>query len=236
VRLGRVVASVLLAPVAALALLEVALRVEGAVRTRATARPPDGTDVVLCVGDSHTRGLPDPDNVPCHLQRLLDAHALRPHRVVNLGVPGLTTGQLRARLPRWVDYYRPAVIVFWGGVNNGWRQTEPPWRRRAIARLGDHSRAVQILRLIHFFGGLRFTRLETDGFEATDWRGIHAVWRMDFAGAREDLNTEPGEALPADVVEATTRDDLGAMMTSARARGIRMYGLTYELPAPTSAP
>ena len=218
----------LVAPFAALALLEVALRLEGAVRTSATARPPDGTPVVLCVGDSHTRGLADPDNYPFHLQRLLDEHATRPYRVVNLGVPGVATRHVRARLARWLEYYRPAVLLVWAGVNNGWRQTEPPWRPRGLARLGERSRAVQVVRLVRH-AGLAFTRLETAGFEAADWRGMRAVWRTDFAGVREDVYVEPAEPLPAEAVEATTRDDLRAIVATGRARGVRTYVFTYEL-------
>ena len=83
-RLARLVGTVLLAPLAVLVLLEVGLRVEGAVRPRPTDRPPSGSTVVLCAGDSFTRGLLDPDNYPFHLQRLLDERAPGRYRVVNL--------------------------------------------------------------------------------------------------------------------------------------------------------
>jgi hypothetical protein len=230
VRLRRIAVAAVVAPLAALVVLELALRVEGAVRPSATARPPEGTPVVLCVGDSHTRGVPDPDNYPFHLQRLLAERATRPYRVVNLGVPGIPSALVRTRLPAWIAYYRPAVIVFWVGLNNGWRQDPSPWRRGPLARVGSRSRAVQMLRLARFAGGLRFDRLERDGFEATDWSGTHGVWRVDFAGHREDINTVPAEALPEAEVEATTRDDVRAMAAAARGAGIRTYAITYVFP------
>ena len=222
--------AVVVAPVALLVLLELGLRVEGAVRSRPTDRPPAGTKVVMCVGDSHTRGLPDPDNYPFALQRLLDARARGHYRVVNLGVPGMTTGQLRARLARWLAYYRPSMTILWAGVNNGWRQDESPWRRRVLARLGSRSRAVQFVRLVAFKGGLDFDRLETAGFEAADWRDVHAVWRVEFAGEREEIGSVQVDALPPDEVEATTRADVRAIVESARTAGSRTYAVTYALP------
>jgi hypothetical protein len=229
-RLARIVAAVVVAPLVLGGLLEIGLRVEGAVRSRPTDRPPPGTTVVLCVGDSHTRGLPDPDNYPVQLQRLLDERARGRYRVVNLGVPGLTTAQLRARLAHWLAYYRPSTTIFWGGLDNGWRQDETPWRPRPIARLGSRSRAVQFLRLVAFTGGLRFPRLETAGFEAADWRGVHAVWRVEFAGERDQIDTVPLDALPPDEVEAMTRADLRAIVESTRDAGSRAYAITYAFP------
>jgi GDSL-like Lipase/Acylhydrolase family len=229
-RLARIVAAVVVVPLVLCGLLEIGLRVEGTVRSRPTDRPPPGTTVVLCVGDSHTRGLPDPDNYPVQLQRLLDERAPGRYRVVNLGVPGLTTAQLRARLTRWLAYYRPSATIVWGGVDNGWRQDETPWRPRAIARLGSRSRAVQFLRLVVLTGGLRFPRLETAGFEAADWRGVHAVWRVEFAGERDQIETVPRDALPPDEVEATTRADVRAIVESTRDAGGRAYAITYAFP------
>ena len=229
-RLARIGGVVVVGPLALLALLELGLRVEGAVRSRPTDRPPADTTVVMCIGDSDTRGSADPDNYPFQLQRVLDRRAPRRYRVVNLGVPGMTTGQLRARLARWLAYYRPSATILWGGLNDGWRQDGTPWRRRVIARLGSRSRAVQFVRLVAFTGGLRFQRLETAGFEAADWRDIRAVWRVDFAGEREEIANVPGDPLPPDEVEATTRADVRAIAESARAARSRVYAITYALP------
>jgi len=229
-RRARIVGTVLLAPLAVLVLLEVGLRVEGAVRPRPTDRPPSGSTVVLCAGDSFTRGLLDPDNYPFHLQQLLDERAPDRYRVVNLGVPGLTTGQLRTRVARWLAYYHPSATILWAGIDDGWRQDETPWRRTVIARLGSSSRAVQLLRLVEFMRGFRFPRLETVGFEMTDWRGVRAVWRADFAGERDEIRTVPGDALPPDEVEATTRAEMRAIVESARAAGSRTYAITYAIP------
>ena len=229
-RLTRILGAVVAVPLALLVALELGLRVEGALRARSTDRPPPGTTVVLCVGDSYTRGLPDPDNYPFRLQRLVDERTPGRYRVVNLGVPGMTTGEVRARLARWLAYYRPSATILWAGVNNGWRQDATPWRRRLLARLGARSRAVQFLRLTAFTGGLGFPRLETAGFEAADWRDIRAVWRVDFAGEREELANVHGDALPPDEVEATTRADVRAIVESARAAGSRAYAITYALP------
>src|SRR5688572_10206253 len=63
--------------------------------------------VVLCVGDSHTWGLGR--GYPGALAELLAARSPGYH-VVNLGVSGSNTAQLRLRFPAWLDTFRPAAV------------------------------------------------------------------------------------------------------------------------------
>ena len=81
---------------------------------------------VLCVGDSHTwgAGVERDESYPGHLQRILDE--LRPglFQVMNLGVPGMNTAQLRKRVPEWFSRHEPDLLVVWAGVNNAWNTAE----------------------------------------------------------------------------------------------------------------
>ena len=119
-RLGLATAVV----IALLVLLEALFRIGGLWVAAAPRPAPDGSTVVLCVGDSHTRGRPDPDNYPAQLERILNERTGRPYRVLNLGVPGQNTGQVRKRFERYLAYYRPAVVLHWGDINNAWNQAE----------------------------------------------------------------------------------------------------------------
>jgi GDSL-like Lipase/Acylhydrolase family len=189
----------------------------------------DGRTVVLCVGDSHTRGRPDPDNYPAELHRILNERADRPYRVINVGVPGLSTGQLRARFPRYLDYYRPAVVLHWAGINNGWHHPdEAP--RGLFARVAEHSKLARFVQVAIFYR--RLGRETADAApELLDWRGARAQWRVNFGGKEEEIVTDHGAELPADQVESLTREDLRAMMGLARARSIPMFLVRYDFDA-----
>jgi len=106
----------------------------GAVGSRAGA-------VVLCVGDSHTFGLPlpEPDSYPSQLQLRLDA-AYGPgrYRVVNLGIPSVNSGFVAKRFERQLAQFDPALVIVWVGINNLWNAVDMDagadpwlqWRRR----------------------------------------------------------------------------------------------------------
>jgi hypothetical protein len=216
--------------------LEAAFRLAGLWIAREPPPVADGSTVVLCVGDSHTRGRPDPENYPAALERLLNERTGRRHRVVNLGVPGLNTTELRTRFARYLDYYRPAVVLHWAGINNGWNHLGTPRTHSVLGRLADHSKLVRLVRVALFYRGARRQTLAGDGVELANADGPRYVWHTNFAGVEETIETEIGEAVPAAEVEATTREDLTAMMALARQRGIPMFAATYPFWGGTYAP
>jgi hypothetical protein len=214
-------------------LLEVAFRV-GALAVGGTPKlENDGRTVVLCVGDSHTRGRNDPDNYPYHLQEILDQRAKGRYHVVNVGIPGMSTGQIRPRFARYLEYYHPAVVVHWAGINNGWHHPEGP--RYALARLAEYSRVARMIQVALFY---RELGKETKGTEPelVAWKGARARWHVDFGGRDEEIVTEHGRELPVDEVSRVTLADYQAMMQSARAQKIPMYLITYPLAGGYYAP
>jgi len=84
-----------------------------------------GAPTLLCLGDSHTFGVgvPVDRTYPAQLERLLAAQGLAVN-VVNLGVPGQNTSQIRRHLPEWIARYRPAAVVVLAGVNDGWNRAD----------------------------------------------------------------------------------------------------------------
>ena len=82
---------------------------------------------VLCVGDSHTYGLPLPraESYPAQLEvALAERHPDRVFEVVNHGIPGMNSGFAANRLERQMLQIAPRLVVVWVGINNYWNVVE----------------------------------------------------------------------------------------------------------------
>jgi len=90
------------------------------------------TLTILCVGDSHTYGLPLPEeeSYPAQLEAALAAHHPQYRfRVVNLGIPGINSAFAVNRLERQLFQVRPQLVIVWVGINNIWNVIESSrWR------------------------------------------------------------------------------------------------------------
>jgi len=80
--------------------------------------------VVLCVGDSHTYGLyvPGDKTYPAQLQSLLRRNGIEAN-VINMGIPGQNSSQLRQSLASLMDQYEPEIVLVLIGANNGWNKS-----------------------------------------------------------------------------------------------------------------
>jgi hypothetical protein len=121
-----------------LVVAEIGLQVMGFVARQVVTRSGSGgTDAaeitILCVGDSHTYGLPLPEeeSYPAQLEAALQARdPSRTIRVVNLGVPSLNSTFVANRLERQMFQLRPQLVIVWVGINNLWNVVETlQWER-----------------------------------------------------------------------------------------------------------
>jgi lysophospholipase L1-like esterase len=127
--------------------LQAASLVAGRVGSRARGTV-EGAITILCVGDSHTYGLPLPqeESYPAQLEeRLRERHPGRVFQVVNLGIPGLNSAYLANRLPRQVLQLRPQLVLVWVGINNQWNLAETgEGGESRLRRLLLHSRLFRL--------------------------------------------------------------------------------------------
>lgn len=87
-----------------------------------------GGPVILCLGDSHTYGLyvPKEKSYPARLQSLLQKEGTDAE-VINRGIPGQNSSQLRRRLPELMQRYEPDIVIVFISANNDWNKSATLW-------------------------------------------------------------------------------------------------------------
>jgi len=227
-RILRGLALAVVASIGLIAVLELAFRLGGLSLAAAPRPAPDGSTVVLCVGDSHTRGQLDPDNYPAQLELILNERAGGHYRVINVGIPGLNTAQVRKRFERYIGYYRPAIVLHWAGINNFWNYAEDEVRKPAWNDwLVENSRLARFVRVAFFYRRLNQQVLEKPVLDLHDWPGPNAKFVARFAGTEDEIVDRPGDPVSEEQIEKLTRGDLTSMMQTARERGIPMFLVVY---------
>jgi hypothetical protein len=207
---------------AALLLLELSLQLASRfVGDRSGAWRPGATRRVLCVGDSHTYGalVRREESFPAQLQRLLEQREPGVWSVVNLGVPGLSSTQVRNRLPVWLSRYQPDVVVAWSGVNDSWNVSElgetQGGLRLALEQLALRSRVYRLLRV-----KLHDLALERDALRS---RRVWEVEKVEGALSLEETWTVRRDGR----IERITHERLGpdryAPDAEVEARRVRLH-------------
>lgn len=203
---------------------------------RGEAAPEEEQLVVLCIGDSHTWGRGH--GYPERIAELLEQRSDRYH-VVNLGVPGTNTAQLRTRLPEQIERYHPELLVVWSGVNNSWNQTAAGVRSGAghaslWQRLSGASRIVRLYRV------WRQNQVLQELFEEYGPYVAPAAEPRSNAGSTtfersvgDDFDAyvnRTGASLEGKELVAATRDDLVWIVEYARAKDVPVILIAYGLP------
>jgi lysophospholipase L1-like esterase len=228
---------------AALVLLELSLQLasrfvgdrSGAWRSGASRR-------VLCVGDSHTYGalVRREEAFPAQLQRLLEQREPGVWSVVNLGVPGLSSTQVRNRLPVWLARYQPDAVVAWSGVNDSWNVSELDQTRGglwlALEQLALRSRVYRLLRVkLHDLALERDAEKGRRVWQVADVEGalsLEETWTVRRDGRIERITNRrlaPDSYAPDAEVEARAEADYAAMAGIARAAGAALVLVEYPM-------
>jgi len=148
--------------------------------------------VILCVGDSHTYGtkMKPGNDYPARLQKIFERNDF-PVNVINQGVPGTNTSELRRKLPGLMKAYQPNLVVVLICVNNEWNRKDTTWSdiqddrfpkgiihfpKRMWYSFGDSLRTVRFVLYVWNtnFGDLQPNEIEKDrdgNIYFHDWGG-----------------------------------------------------------------
>ncbi len=199
--------------------------------------------VILCLGDSHTYGVSySPDEAyPGQLQARLDHRDPDRYQVINLGIPGMNSSQIRSRLPGLLDQYRASTIIFGAGINNLWNVSDVEETESG----GGSGQWIAGLRVYRFYRLLVAAIQDTrSSLEITTERpqlrrsrlrgGKGVVHYDDQTGdvlARHEGN--PRRKFSLDHATEMLWKDLSAIHQITQKRGVRLILLTYSC-APSS--
>jgi lysophospholipase L1-like esterase len=242
-RLVRWSACAAAAIVAALVVVELSLQVVALfARGREGAWRPGAVDRVLCVGDSHTygAGVRPEEAYPAQLETFLDVVAPGAYAVINRGVPGFNTAQVRRRLPEWIAELRPTVVVVLVGANNVWNLTDADdlvdWhdRLRAWALRLRTVRFVQAWRAHRAIDGDRDVRDMPFGERPRFSLGNDIT--VDWGGAGEHIELRQRESVVDDAAVARATRDYEEIVRIDRAQDITTVFVGYPAPHPTFLP
>lgn len=147
--------ALVLALLTALLLLELGLRLVGALQQQPGAAGRDAGSrglTVLCLGDSFTLGVgaTPQHSYPRQLQRILRRETGRAVTVINNGVAGRNSSQVRANLAANLRIHRPDLVLLLTGATNQWnlvgyaqyRHGDTLW-----SRFKDRLRDLRVVKL-----------------------------------------------------------------------------------------
>jgi len=175
---------------------------------------------ILCIGDSHTYGLPLPqaESYPAQLEvALAERHPDRVFQVVNLGIPGMNSGYAANRLERQMLQLRPQLVIVWVGINNQWNVVEAG-QGGALARV---RRALLRSRLFRLVSIAWYTRASHQYDPEA-----HGGWydgELPPSSRRPDGAEAPPEPAPG------LAEDLVRMARTARALDTPILFVTYPM-------
>jgi lysophospholipase L1-like esterase len=213
---------------------------------RSGAWRPGARERVLCVGDSHTygAGVRSDEAYPAQLQVLLDEAAPGVYSVVNRGVPGYNSLQVRNRLPQWIAELRPTVIVVVVGVNNTWNEAGfrlpgEPW----TSRLRQALLHLRLVRLVEVWRAHRALDATLDHnqlpfgdrpeYRLDGKRGGFVAWDD---GAGEEFAPMTRRPVASSRAIRRALDDYTAMVRTTRRDGVRLVFLGYPTRIPLFVP
>jgi len=107
--------------------------------------------LLVAIGDSHT-GVRTPYTLP--RQGWLRIVGRKGYKVVNLGVWGETTGEMRQRIEQALSEGRPEIVVVFGGENDAARGVDPAETERNVSAMVTWLRSHGVRKIVLIGPGL----------------------------------------------------------------------------------
>jgi len=209
---------------------------------RASSWRPEAKNRILCVGDSHTwgSGVEREEAYPAQLQIFLDEQEPGAYSVINLGLPGLSTTQLRRRVPDWLSRYQPDLMIIWAGANNAWNTAEleegPSTLRAWLDRQLIRTRLYRLIRVQYHDRTLerydpesrsdRVWQIEVDKKLAPQ---PDATFTVKHEGITETIAHSTDDAQDASRVIPRAVTDFRAIMGYSQAANVRVIFVSYPI-------
>jgi hypothetical protein len=197
-----------------------------------------GTLRVLCVGDSHTYGLwvhPE-QSYPSRLRAEM-SHSAEEVVVLNAGVPGMNSSQLRQAIPSLVESFAPDVVLVMIGVADGWNlaalnaEDFHGWRWYLHGGgLWDRSRVVKLARLIYFNLTYKSRRTRADVAVVPESPSNWNDWKIQTGGHEIAVSHNAHFSDPLSdrqILRRVLRRDLAVITSAVQARGAKVVLMTY---------
>jgi lysophospholipase L1-like esterase len=183
---------------------------------------------ILCVGDSHTwgAGVEAHQNYPAQLETTLARrYPDRDVNAINLGLPGVNSSYVVARLEAQILRYRPDLVIVWVGTNNMWNtleavEADEEGARSLAARAHAALLRAKLYRLAIVLWHTRSSAFEPQPVLENDpQRAERHQEYLEWVAA--------GKQRSADAIEHSLRRDMRRMVDSARSLSTPILFVTY---------
>lgn len=233
----KTIALIAASVLATVVVVETILQIASAVVSDRRSEFTEGATIrVMAVGDSHMYGamVQAEEAFPMQLERFLNQERPGSHSIINLGVPGMNTTQVRNRFAANLDAYRPDIALVWCGINNFWNASEAT-NDTGLAGYA-YSLALRS-RLYRMFRVWRHNR-EIDGkaIQAQGGSGRAPriqetkVWRGQRGADVDIIAPQPREQrLDHEQAREQAERDYRAMVAMAAEHGTRVLFIGYPL-------
>lgn len=220
--------------IAAEALLQIGSLLVG---DRSASTAGSGSIEIIGLGDSHMYGamVEEGESFPAQLQAALDEQSPGQFTVVNLGVPGMNTAQVRNRFVENLTLHQPGIVLVWCGVNNMWNRSEIDSDPDGMSLLDAYAHRSRLYRMYQVWRHNRdvdqavAAPLAESRAGATKQAGP-GQWKLRHGGREETIGSDPYEEnrTTVQVYEQAYRDFL-EMARWADAAGVKVAFIGYPI-------
>jgi len=227
-----------------LIILEFALRLGSVFYAEDRVSKPDSKDgfIILAIGDSHTYGLgvEKYETYPSIVEGLLNRYSENGYKVINLAQAGINSAKIKKSMQRYIDLYKPDLVLLMIGVNNGWNMDGVNFESMQAHRLSTmlrnflyNFRTYRLYRLmVHYLFGQEELAVKTQPnlLGNTGYTMIESP-----KGILVDYSNPKDSPIDSDDAKQVLEQDLVEINNILEQNKVQLVMMTYPIPFdPTS--